>query len=81
MTNTIKLAVNPYLPVRTAKDLVALGRSRPGDLIYASAGVGNVTHLGAEPAGTTPEQFAAFLKSETEKRLRVSKAAGVYQSQ
>jgi len=203
VTNTITLVVNPYLPVRTAKELVALGRSRPGDLIYASAGVGNMTHLaaelmrietglnmvhvpykgdtpavtdliggqvalifatgpsvtghiktgrlrllatcgekraiafpdtptmiesgfpkvvvtgwwgliapagtpqdivqkvsrdtarqvlapdlrpqlsalGAEPAGTTPEQFAVFLKSEMDKWQRVSKAAGVYQSQ
>jgi len=203
VTNTITLVVNPYLPVRTAKELVALGRSRPGDLIYASAGVGNMTHLtaelmrletglkmvhvpykgdtpavtdlisgqvalmfatapavaahvktgrlrllatcgekraiaypdtptmiesgfpkvvvtgwwglvapagtprdivqkvqretarhalspelrerlsalGAEPAGTTPEQFAAFLKSEMEKWARVAKAAGVYESQ
>ena len=203
VTNTIALVVHPYLPVRTAKELVALGRSRPGDLIYASAGVGNMTHLaaelmrietglkmvhvpykgdtpavtdliggqvalifatapsvtghiktgrlrllatcgekraiafpdtptmiesgfpkvvvtgwwgliapagtpqdivqkvsrdtarqalapdlrpqlsalGAEPAGTTPEQFAAFLKSEMDKWQRVSKAAGVYHSQ
>jgi len=48
VTNTITLVVNPYLPVRTAKELVALGRSRPGDLYYASAGVGNMTHLAAE---------------------------------
>jgi len=203
VTNTITLVIHPYLPVRTAKELVALGRSRPGDLYYASAGVGNMTHLaaelmrietglkmvhvpykgdtpavtdliggqvalifatapsvtghiktgrlrllatcgekraiafpdtptmiesgfpkvvvtgwwgliapagmpqdmvqkvsrdtarqalapdlrpqlsalGAEPAGTTPEQFAAFLKSEMDKWQRVSKAAGVYQSQ
>lgn len=203
VTNTITLVVHPYLPVRTAKELVALGRSRPGDLIYASAGVGNMTHLaaelmrietglkmvhvpykgdtpavtdliggqvalifatapsvtghvktgrlrllatcgekraiafpdtptmiesgfpkvvvtgwwgliapagtpqdivqkvsrdtarnalapdlrpqlsalGAEPVGTTPEQFTAFLKSEMDKWQRVSKAAGVYQSQ
>ena len=201
--NTIALVVNPYLPVKSAKELVALGRSRPNDLIYASAGIGNMTHLaaelmrletglkmthvpykgdtpavtdliggqvalifatapsvaghiksgrlrllatcgekrslsfpdtptmvesgfpkvtvtgwwglvapagtpqdivqkvsrdtarllhmpeqrdrliavGAEPAGTTPEQFSAFVKSETEKWARVSKAAGVYQSQ
>ncbi len=201
--NTIALVVNPYLPVKSAKELVALGRSRPNDLIYASAGIGNMTHLaaelmrletglkmthvpykgdtpavtdliggqvalifatapsvaahvnsgrlrllatcgqkrslswpdtptmvesgfpkvtvtgwwglvapastpqdlvqkvsrdtarllhmpeqrdrliavGAEPAGTSPEQFSAFIKSETEKWARVSKAAGVYQSQ
>ena len=46
--NTIALVVNPYLPARTVKELVALGKSRPGDLIYASAGVGNMTHLAAE---------------------------------
>jgi tripartite-type tricarboxylate transporter receptor subunit TctC len=201
--NTITLVVNPYLPVKSARDLVALGRSRPNDLAYASAGVGNMTHLaaelmrletglrmthvpykgdtpavtdliggqvalifatapsvaghvksgrlrllatcgekrslsfpetptmiesgfprvtvtgwwglvapagtpqdivqkvsrdtarqvqsaegrdrliavGAEPAGTTPEDFAAFMKSETAKWLRVAKAAGVYQTQ
>jgi tripartite-type tricarboxylate transporter receptor subunit TctC len=33
------------------------------------------------PGCATPEQFGAFLKSETEKWLRVSKAAGIYQSQ
>lgn len=203
VTNTITLVVNPYLPVRSPKELVALGRSRPNDLMYASAGVGNMTHLaaelmrmetklkmthvpykgdtpavtdliggqvalifatapsvaahlrsgrlrllatcgekrslsfpetptmaesgfpnvvvtgwwgliapagtpqdivnkasrdttrhvqspeqrdrligvGAEPAGTTPEQFAAFLKSEMTKWARVSKAAGIYQTQ
>jgi len=46
--NTIALVVNPYLPIKSAKDLVALGRSRPNDLVYASAGVGNMTHLAAE---------------------------------
>ena len=201
--NTIALVVNPYLPVKSAKDLVALGKSRPNDLIFASAGIGIITHLaaelmrletglkmthvpykgdtpavtdliggqvalifatapsiaahvktgrlrllatcgekrslsfpdtptmiesgfpkvtvtgwwglvapagtpqdvvqktsrdvsqvlqladqrdrliavGAEPAGTTPEQFAAFIKSETAKWARVAKAAGVYQTQ
>jgi len=37
--------------------------------------------LGAEPVGTTPEQFSAFIRSETEKWLRVAKAAGIYKSQ
>jgi len=203
VTNTIVLIVHPSLPVRSVKELVALGRSRPGQLDYGSFGIGNMTHLagellrvetgldmvhvaykgetpalteliggqvallfavssaaaphiragrarllatggekratawpdtptmieagfpkvvvtgwngflapagtpaeiiqkvyrdsarhlaapelrdrlsalGAEPAGTTPEQFAAFLRSETEKWRRVSKAAGIYQSQ
>jgi tripartite-type tricarboxylate transporter receptor subunit TctC len=37
--------------------------------------------IGAEPAGTTPGQFDAFLKSETAKWERVAKAAGIYKSQ
>ena len=42
------LIVHPSLPVRSVKDLVALARSRPGELNYGSAGVGNLTHLGME---------------------------------
>jgi tripartite-type tricarboxylate transporter receptor subunit TctC len=37
--------------------------------------------LGADPVGSTPDQFTAFIKSETEKFARASKAAGIYQSQ
>ena len=203
VTNTIVLIVHPSLPARSVKELVALGKSRPGQLDFGSFGVGNMTHLagellrvetglkmvhvpykgetpaltelmggqvallfaissaaaphiragrarllatggekrapawpetptmieagypkvvvtgwngflapagtpaeivqkiardssrhltapelrdrlsalGADPVGNTPEQFAAFIKSETEKWLRVSKAAGIYKSQ
>src|SRR5262245_60789208 len=47
-TNTTFLVVNPPLPVRSVKELVALGRSRPGDLSYGSFGIGNLTHLAGE---------------------------------
>jgi tripartite-type tricarboxylate transporter receptor subunit TctC len=42
------LVVNPSLPVRTVKELVALARARPGELTYASAGVGGTGHIAAE---------------------------------
>ena len=42
------LVVHPSLPVRTAKDLVALAKARPGELNYGSAGAGGVPHLAAE---------------------------------
>jgi tripartite-type tricarboxylate transporter receptor subunit TctC len=42
------LVVHPSLPVRTTKDLVALAKSKPGQLSYASAGAGTGTHLAAE---------------------------------
>jgi len=42
------LVVNPALPVRTIKELVALAKARPGQLSYASAGVGGTGHMAAE---------------------------------
>ena len=47
-TNTFGVLVTRSLPVTTVRQLVALAKSRPGDLIYASAGVGNLTHLAGE---------------------------------
>jgi tripartite-type tricarboxylate transporter receptor subunit TctC len=47
-TNTFGLVVNPVLPAKTVKELVALGKARPGQLNYSSFGIGNQTHLAAE---------------------------------
>lgn len=41
------LAVHPSLPVRSVKELIALARARPGEIMYASAGSGTSTHLAA----------------------------------
>jgi tripartite-type tricarboxylate transporter receptor subunit TctC len=42
------LAINPSLPVNSVKELVALAKQKPGELQYASAGVGSFQHLGGE---------------------------------
>lgn len=42
------LVVHPTLPVKTVKDLIALARSRPGQLNYASASTGGMPHLAGE---------------------------------
>lgn len=42
------LVVHPSVPVRTVKDLIALARARPGQLTFASSGIGNATHLTGE---------------------------------
>ncbi len=42
------LVVHPSLPVRSAKELVALARSRPGQINYGSSGTGAITHLAME---------------------------------
>ena len=42
------LSVHPTLPVKTAKELIALARARPGQLNYVTPGVGSLTHLATE---------------------------------
>jgi len=42
------LVVHPSLPARSAKELIALARARPGELVYASAGIGAASHLAME---------------------------------
>lgn len=42
------LAVHPSLQVRSVGDLIALARQRPGELTYATVGLGSVPHLNME---------------------------------
>ncbi|MFN9121568.1 MAG: Bug family tripartite tricarboxylate transporter substrate binding protein [bacterium] len=42
------LVVNPGVPAKNVKDLIALARAKPGVLNFASAGSGGPTHLAGE---------------------------------
>ena len=42
------LVVHPSLPVTNVKQLIAFARARPGELNYASSGVGSPSHLAME---------------------------------
>lgn len=42
------VVVHPSLPVRAVKDLVALAKSRPGEVLYVSAGNGSGGHIATE---------------------------------
>jgi tripartite-type tricarboxylate transporter receptor subunit TctC len=42
------LVVTPSLPVHSVAELIALAKKQPGDLQYASAGIGSFQHLGSE---------------------------------
>ena len=48
VTSGFVLAVNTALPAKTLKEFIALAKAKPGDLTYASGGIGGALHLGME---------------------------------
>ena len=46
------LLVHPSLPVRSVKELIAVARSRPDEIAYASSGNGTILHLSGETLKT-----------------------------
>jgi tripartite-type tricarboxylate transporter receptor subunit TctC len=56
-TSPIVLTSSPMLPVTNLKELIALSKSKPGKLSYASPGSGSSMHLGAELFKTTAGLF------------------------
>ena len=42
------IAAHPTLPAKTAKDVIAIGKAKPGHLLYATSGQGSIVHLATE---------------------------------
>jgi tripartite-type tricarboxylate transporter receptor subunit TctC len=42
------VVVNPSVPVKTAKDLIAMAKAKPGEINFASPGQGSVIHMATE---------------------------------
>ena len=42
------LVVHPTFPVKTVKDLIDLAKKRPGEIFYASSGIGGFPHMNTE---------------------------------
>ena len=47
-TGPVVVVVHPSVPARTVKELVALAKARPGELVYGTPGVGTSPHLAGE---------------------------------
>ena len=42
------LSVHPSVAAKSAKELIALAQAKPGALVYASSGIGGLTHMATE---------------------------------
>ena len=51
-TTPLLLVVHPSLPAKSVKELIALARARPTQLLYGSAGNGSTLHLAGEMFNT-----------------------------
>jgi tripartite-type tricarboxylate transporter receptor subunit TctC len=40
--------VHPSMPVRTVKEMIALAKARPGQILYSTSGAGAIGHMAAE---------------------------------
>jgi len=47
-TTPLVLVVHPSVPANTAQELVALAKAKPGEITFASAGLGTAIHLAGE---------------------------------
>ena len=44
----LTLTVHPSLPAKTARDLISLAKTRPGEITFGSSGTGSLNQLAAE---------------------------------
>ena len=63
-------------PAGTPKDVIAKWNAEVGKILNSPDMRERLTAQGAEPAPTTPEQFAAFIQSEIPKYARIVKISG-----
>jgi tripartite-type tricarboxylate transporter receptor subunit TctC len=47
-TSPLVLVANPSFPAKSAKELIAIAKSKPGELSFGSYGSGSINHLGGE---------------------------------
>ena len=70
------LVVSPSLPVNSVKDLIALAKSKPGKLNYASSGPGTPYHLAAELFKAMTQTFIVHIPHKASGEARASVLGG-----
>jgi tripartite-type tricarboxylate transporter receptor subunit TctC len=68
-------------PANTPREIIATVHRDAARVLQGADLRERLGALGSDAETSTPEQFGAFLKTETEKWARVAKRAGIYQSQ
>ena len=70
------LVVNPALGVNSVKELIALAKSKPGKLNYASSGPGTPYHLAAELFKAMTQTFIVHIPHKASGEARASVLGG-----
>ena len=70
------LVVSPSLPVKSVKELIALAKSKPGKLNYASSGPGTPYHLAAELFKAMTQTFIVHIPHKASGEARASVLGG-----
>jgi tripartite-type tricarboxylate transporter receptor subunit TctC len=65
-----------FAPAGTPKDIIAKWNAAVAKILNSPEMREKLVAQGAEPAPTTPEQFAAFVRSEIPKYAKIVKASG-----
>jgi tripartite-type tricarboxylate transporter receptor subunit TctC len=65
------------VPAGTPTNIVAKMQADIATVLQTAEVASKLSSEGAEPVAGTPEQFAQFLRSETQKWAKVVKAAGI----
>src|SRR5690349_19011825 len=66
-----------FAPAKTPKEIIAKLHDAMVSVLHSPAIKNRLAADGAEPVASTPEEFARFLRSETEKWGKVVRAAGI----
>ncbi|MEQ1775215.1 MAG: tripartite tricarboxylate transporter substrate binding protein [Burkholderiales bacterium] len=69
--------VGLVVPAATPRDVVSLLNTEIARILQAPEMKERLAAMGATPGGGSPEQFAGYIRSETEKWAKVVKAAGL----